>query len=67
MKRIHVFWLVWVLSGIGVELWTSVNDEPGDTLSEGIFTLMTNSPAFYWLVAAAIVWLGVHLLSRGKY
>lgn len=67
MSKYAIFWLTWLAVGLAFELWTIFNPHENDTLSENVWALMARKPFWGWLIAAFLVWLLVHFLSRGKW
>lgn len=66
----HWFWLLWVLAGLGFELYTIFNEAEGDTLSENVWALFMIQgwgKFLSWMVVAFLLWLAAHFVTRGKW
>lgn len=60
-----VFWVLWGLAGLAIEIWSIVDRRAGDTLSEHLWYLLRSG--FTWFVCLGIlVWLTIHLLTGGR-
>ena len=57
----RLFWLVWALAGLAVEIWAAyLRHQPGDTLTEQIRPLLSQ-PFLWWMAAGLVIWAVLHL------
>lgn len=59
-------WVGWVLIFFAIEIPAILNDEPGDTLSEHVWGLISLGSFFLFAIGALLVWLLYHFLWEGR-
>lgn len=62
-RRATWFWATYLSVGVGYELHAVGSDVQGDTLSEQVWFVLENTPAFVaGMVLVFLIWLAVHFL-----
>ena len=60
IKRMkQILWLVWVLVGLGLEIWALADRHPGNTLSETVWEITRKYPLLplgFGLLAGHFFW-----------
>ena len=54
-----IFWALWVVIGLGIELWAALNRKKGDTLSEQVWWVN------HWLVRYPALRIVAHFVLAG--
>lgn len=60
-------WRLIGLLALAAELLALRNRRAGDSFSEVIWRWEEKHPLVWWLVAAFLAWLSIHLLMRGRW
>ncbi len=70
VTTIRALWAIWVVLGVGLELYTIFDRQPGDTLSETVWSVL-KIPGWgkfaAWMLTAFLLWLAAHFASRGRF
>lgn len=67
LNRTYIFlWLSWFVAFGVIEALAIRDRRPGDTLSEMAWAFVSE-PVLWWTSAGFLVWLTVHILSRGRW
>lgn len=61
-------WVAWILMFLVIEFWAIFDDDPDDTLSEHVWSLMNMSSFIAFAVVTLLVWLIYHFVweRRGR-
>lgn len=61
-------WMAWIAMFLVIEFWAIIDDDPNDTLSEHVWSLMNVSSFIGFAVVSLLVWLIYHFVyeRRGK-
>lgn len=66
MTRWAAIWIALLALPASFEMWTLLNDVPGDTLSAQVWALVDAHPLAKAAVGAFLAWLAVHWLRRPR-
>lgn len=68
MSQTYVLlWILWFAAFVGIETFAVTNGEPGDTLSELVWSITRHHPLLWWLLGGFLSWLALHFLGRGRW
>lgn len=62
MTRWRWLWVILLAIVLFFEFVAILNDEPGDTISENVWALLSLSWLLWLIMGAILVWLSVHFL-----
>lgn len=61
-QRWTLLWVTLLVIVLGFEFWAIFDDEPGNTISENVWALLSLSWLLWLVLGAILLWLTVHLL-----
>jgi hypothetical protein len=55
----RIAWLIWALTGLGLEIWALADKESGDTLTEQVRWVLSH-PFMWWCGIGLAIWTAGH-------
>jgi hypothetical protein len=69
ITTMRILWAAWIAVGVALEMYAIFDRQPGDTLSETVWSIF-QIPGWgkfaTWMLSAFLLWLAAHFASRGK-